>query len=569
MTTPTKDPPPVFLTGLRAQNTLRLELVALEFDPEGQLVIVAGENEQGKTSLLRTVLMGLSGKDAIPQQPVRIGEERGEVDLKLHSEDGDLAVRLKVKPDRDATLVIEALADGAGKRKAKLGAPQAVLNDLLGKIGIDPLTLLRMKPDKRAEIVMQAVGVSFTKLDADKKQHYDERTIINRQTKLLQAQLESLPTVDAPTEIGQPRNPAELRAKRKEEDAREKANKKTLARVGEVRQQLEDARDRVAILSSKVETAAERNSATVDLPHIQMASAIEGHANALTSIGATLQGQREALATIVGDRLPLAELKGVIEQLSLVAKNARWAWSRATEEAKSTFAALSSELAEQNERVLTLERDLASAEAAAAAVVPADTSAIDAELDGIISWNAQVQERQSQADRAKAAEASKEAKRAEVDASQAKADGLTKLIEEIDATKKRMLGAATFPIPDLSVTGEAEEAELTYKGVRLSQVSTEQQIRVCLSIAASLNPRLRLLIIKQGNDLDRKNLLVVAKWAKEFGYCVLMERIDGVVGVDGAADAGIISIVIEAGRVAWDSRVPEVSNFKPTVTVEE
>jgi hypothetical protein len=126
-------------------------------------------------------------------------------------------------------------------------------------------------------------------------------------------------------------------------------------------------------------------------------------------------------------------------------------------------------------------------------------------------------------------------------AKEAEADALTRQIDEIDAERQRRLAAASFPLPGLTVDGDM----VVYQGHPLSQASSAEQLQVSLAIAAALNPRLRLLLVRAGNDLDSDRLRQVALWASEKGYQVILERVAGDTPV---------GIVIESGRVLADHR---------------
>ena len=47
---------------------------------------------------------------------------------------------------------------------------------------------------------------------------------------------------------------------------------------------------------------------------------------------------------------------------------------------------------------------------------------------------------------------------------------------------------------------------VTFNGLPFDQASTAEQLRVSVAIAMAANPKLRVLRIKHGNDLDADNL---------------------------------------------------------------
>ena len=137
-----------------------------------------------------------------------------------------------------------------------------------------------------------------------------------------------------------------------------------------------------------------------------------------------------------------------------------------------------------------------------------------------------------------------EEKALEVKTKKSIVDGYTGKIDGIDKEKTAKLGEVKFPLEGLSVDGDA----VIYGGIPLEQASSAEQLQVSLSIAAALNPRLKVLLVRQGNDLDSDRLKQVAEWAKNSGYQVLLEKV--------ASDTPV-GIVIESGKVGADLRLRE------------
>lgn len=114
---------------------------------------------------------------------------------------------------------------------------------------------------------------------------------------------------------------------------------------------------------------------------------------------------------------------------------------------------------------------------------------------------------------------------------------LTDKIEWLDKTKADGLAAASFPVPGLGF----DESGVTLDGVPFSQASSAEQIRVSLAMAMSLNPRLKVVHIRDGSLLDADSLALIAGMAAERDYQVWIERV-------GDADEG--AVIIEDGEVA-------------------
>src|SRR5690349_20179627 len=120
---------------LVAANVKRLK--AVDIRPNRHMTVIGGDNAQGKTSLLDTFFWALAGKKAIPEKPVREGEERAEIELELSN---GLKVRRVVRPNRNTELHVYS---GEGFRAAE---PQEILSRIVGELAFDPLEFATKAP---------------------------------------------------------------------------------------------------------------------------------------------------------------------------------------------------------------------------------------------------------------------------------------------------------------------------------------------------------------------------------------------------------------------------------------
>jgi len=169
-------------------------------------------------------------------------------------------------------------------------------------------------------------------------------------------------------------------------------------------------------------------------------------------------------------------------------------------------------------------------------VTEPDTSAVDAEIAEAREHNAAVRQRQQQADRRNIALAQRRRLEEGLSAKRKEADKLTVDLEWIDADKQALLEAAQFPVPGMGVEGD----EVTVNGVPFSQASTAEQIRVGLAIGAALNPKLRVVLVRDGSLLDDGSMAVLGRWAEENDFQVILEKVAG---------NSPMGIVIEDGMV--------------------
>lgn len=131
----------------------------------------------------------------------------------------------------------------------------------------------------------------------------------------------------------------------------------------------------------------------------------------------------------------------------------------------------------------------------------------------------------------------------EVDALAKASDRDTETLGSIDDEQAQALAAAPVPVSGLGVS----EDGVTLNGLPLDQASSMEQIRACTAIGAALNPKLRIALIRHGNDLDPEALSAFYAECQVHGLQAWVERISGI-----GADA----IVIEAGRIAASTQPP-------------
>lgn len=116
------------------------------------------------------------------------------------------------------------------------------------------------------------------------------------------------------------------------------------------------------------------------------------------------------------------------------------------------------------------------------------------------------------------------------------ADELTTGIQRIDEVKAKLLKEATLPVAGLGFTADG----VTMGGVPLEQASAAEKLRVSVAMGLALNPKIRVLLIRDGSLLDDRSMKLVAEMAHKAGAQVWLE-------VVGKGDVGV---VIEDGEVA-------------------
>lgn len=191
---------------------------------------------------------------------------------------------------------------------------------------------------------------------------------------------------------------------------------------------------------------------------------------------------------------------------------------------RSRAADLERQLAEALAALEAGERELQELEAMPAAE-PIDAAAVRGELKAAQAAN---EKARYKAERARVmALASAEREREE---------DLSSRIAGIDEQKRAAIARASMPVDGLSFG----EGAVTFNGLPLDQASDAEQLKVSTAIAAALNPKLRVIRIRDGSLLDDQSMEWLAKFAAERDQQIWVERVDG---------SGTVGIVMEDGHV--------------------
>lgn len=178
------------IVDLQAQNVLRLR--AVHIHPVDNTIIIGGENGEGKTSVLKSILMAIGGSKEIPEEPVRRGEKAAIIVADL----GEIIITRSFKQDGTSTLEVKS------KDGARYSSPQKMLDTLVGKVSFDPVAFLTLKPDQQLSTLKAIVNLDFSVLDEKRSNAYGKRTDKKREAATLQGKLQGSPPFDdsLPTE---------------------------------------------------------------------------------------------------------------------------------------------------------------------------------------------------------------------------------------------------------------------------------------------------------------------------------------------------------------------------------
>jgi DNA repair exonuclease SbcCD ATPase subunit len=411
---------------LEAANVKRLRAVEI-VPPEGEpLVVVRGNNGQGKTSVLDSIRFAFGGKSTHPPRVVRDGAREAHVEIETE----EIVVLRRWSADDNTTELEVRSKDGT-----KLKSPQSVLDKLYASTAFDPVEFIRLKPVEQGEILRKLVGIDTTPLDRDRSRVFEERTLINRQLASAEARLKALPDK-------KPVDPIDLKELLSEQSrlsaALAKAKQAKIERDAALRR-VADCQDHVRVAEQALAQAKQRLD----------------HAHKLAADADNAADDTDDAATGAADRL------------------------------------------------MVLETLLQAAQANAA-------------------QQAQWTERQRVA--------------AEVGDLQSQSESMTVNINALDARKKAMIDGAKFPVDGLGFG----DGGVSFNGLPIEQASQAEQLRVSVAIATARNPKLRVMLVREGSLLDNKSMALLAELCRKFDVQCWVEA----VGEDGPA-----SVVIVDGEV--------------------
>lgn len=400
---------------LQAENVKHLKVVNIK--PDGSVVVIGGDNEAGKSSVLDSIMYALGGQSTIPVKPIRNGQKKAQITLDL----GDIEV-VRTFTAKGTKLVVK------NKDGAAYGSPQAMLDELTGNLTFDPLAFSRLDSKKRLETLKKVLGLDFTDLDTEYKKAFSDRQDVNRRGKELKIQFDAI------------------------EDSKD----------------VPDEELSVSDMLEELSKGLKRNS-TIE----------------------------EVIAQQNRDQ----------EELSTTLKQIRQLNKKATE------------LADQ---IKAKEGTLAKQE-------KCDTTKLEVDVKSAEVTNKKVRDKKA-----------KDKLGQELKDLRKKSGELSTKLETINKDKETQLSETKFPIKKLSF----DEDGVIFDGIPFDQCSTAQQIKVSVAMGLVMNPKLRVLLIREGSLLDAKNLEMIAKMAK---------RADAQIWIERVSKGEECSVIIEDGSVVEEA----------------
>lgn len=195
-----------------AHNVMGVKDVRLDLEGH-HLFLVGGKNGQGKTSVLKSLLVAICGRSGMdyPARVLRDGESEGYITVQLSPDpdmpdDKGMTIQLKLvrRPVRRGGETTEEVVeeftvlDSTGDEAP---TPRHLLRDLYRSRAFDPLAFARMKPQDQRDTLCEMLGIDLSQMKERYDEIYADRRTITRQGHQEKALAEALPHYpDAPPE---------------------------------------------------------------------------------------------------------------------------------------------------------------------------------------------------------------------------------------------------------------------------------------------------------------------------------------------------------------------------------
>ena len=156
------------INSLEIENVKRIRAVKLKPSQNG-LTVIGGNNGQGKTSVLDSILWALGGNNFRPSMAQREGSVLPP-NIRIVMNNGLVVERKGKNSDLKVT-------DPSGRKGG-----QQLLNEFVEELALNLPRFLNASGKEKAQTLLRIIGVgdALAKLEAEEKQIYSERTMVGR-----------------------------------------------------------------------------------------------------------------------------------------------------------------------------------------------------------------------------------------------------------------------------------------------------------------------------------------------------------------------------------------------------
>ena len=446
------------------------------------LTLVGGDNDQGKSSFLDSYGFCMGGKLAIDMQPIRNGQQEGSIQCDF----GDgREIRLSV------TRTLKRLGESEFTADVDVEIPGHVppsrieefLKRLTGEFAFDPMAFDELESAAQFETLQKLVGnFDFKAHAAKRKKIFEERTVVGRDYERENSAAEAIvAAADPPCELidetALTRELQEAGLKNTERAVRQGNREKAASKIADLRASVAQVDERIAIARSQAEAARDKE---------------------------------------------IARLEELIKRARLECEQA------ILTESESFLSEAAAAITEAD----ALQKKLDEAGPLPEII---DADAISARLEKARISNSKYTSWKQLADRRK-----EYADKAQIYA--VKYDGLTEQLKQMDAERIKVIEDAQLPVPGIGfgdgyVTLQAEDGSGV---IPWDQASEAIRIDASLALAMAMQPKLRVILIRNGSNIGRRIRQRIQERAAEKGYRVVLEVVEEGEGTHVVIEDGMV-----------------------------
>ncbi len=258
--------------GLKIQNLRNIEIVEVDLK-DRTFVEIRGKNGSAKTTLIDGLFGAVIGIRHFGKSAWRVikqGENKALMKVIIGNRERQIEIRRSITKKTDEKGVVSTGGSLIIKDTAGGNLDQAFLNGLLSEFTVNPLAFAKRAPKEQIEIVKQLGGINTDKIEQAHEATYQERTIVNREVKRLDALVTSLVC-----DTTEPVDVKELFAERQviadyntEQDNRERARNNCKEDVARYKEDISEADAEIERLRAQAKILQEKK--TVSLNNIKV-----------------------------------------------------------------------------------------------------------------------------------------------------------------------------------------------------------------------------------------------------------------------------------------------------------
>lgn len=179
------------ITAATVRDYKRIREVTITPNADSSVVLIAGKNGSGKSSILEALSVALGGKKHQLTEPVRHGAEQAEIFVELDSDAGAIRIERVIQPSGESAVKVRG-------RDGVIAAPQKLLDGIIGARFLDPIAFISLSPRDQRDQLLQVIDADkqIRTLDDKRTSHYDRRTELGRDLKKAEGERDRLPPLE-------------------------------------------------------------------------------------------------------------------------------------------------------------------------------------------------------------------------------------------------------------------------------------------------------------------------------------------------------------------------------------